>query len=55
MQTEPDSTVASEAPSSDSEDSDCEPPSDPTTIIDEEWAKELLQTTGEANVTEVRT
>ncbi|KAI8420690.1 hypothetical protein MSG28_007919 [Choristoneura fumiferana] len=51
-----DSVTASEAPSSDSEASDCEPGPEPDqdAALTEEWARELLETADEKNAQEVR-
>lgn len=51
----PDSTAVSEAPSSGSEDSDCDqvPEGDPDAALTEEWARELLLASGVANPHEV--
>ncbi|OWR43933.1 uncharacterized protein LOC116769073 [Danaus plexippus] len=52
----PDSTAVSEAPSSGSEDSDCDqvPEGDPDAALTEEWARELLLASGVANPHEIR-
>lgn len=51
----PDSAAVSEAPSSGSEESDCESPPEPITdaCITEEWARELLASTGVVDANEV--
>lgn len=50
-----DSVTASEAPSSDSEASDCEPGPEPDqdAALTEEWARELLEAADEKNAQEV--
>lgn len=52
----PDSAAVSEAPSSGSEDSDCEPgaEADADAALTEEWARELLVDSGVVAPTEVR-
>lgn len=55
MQAGPDSAAVSETPSSDSEESDCEPAqeSDTDSALTEEWAKELLVGAGVVGADEV--
>lgn len=52
----PDSAAVSEAPSSGSEDSDCEPVPEPDAdaALTEEWARELLAGAGVVGANEVR-
>lgn len=52
----PDSAAVSEAPSSGSEDSDCEPGPEPDAdaALTEEWARELLESAGVAAPNEVQ-
>lgn len=56
MQAGPDSAAVSEAPSSGSEDSDCEPgpEADADAALTEEWARELLAGAGVVAPNEVR-
>lgn len=56
MQAGPDSAAVSEAPSSGSEESDCETQAEPDAdaAITEEWARELLAGAGVAGANEVR-
>ncbi|CAG9787064.1 unnamed protein product [Diatraea saccharalis] len=56
MQTGPDSAAVSEAPSSDSDESDCEPVPEPDldAALTEEWARELLAGAGVVAANEVR-